>query len=37
MQYIGGKTTNNYLHLIVVELLAMLSEATAYVIYLGLE
>jgi hypothetical protein len=36
MQYVGGETTNNHLHVIMVELLAVLPEATAYVIYLGL-
>jgi hypothetical protein len=36
MLYVGGETTNNHLHLIVVELLAGLPEATAHVIDLGL-
>jgi hypothetical protein len=37
MQYVSRETTNNHLHLIMEELLAILPEATAYVIYLGLE
>jgi hypothetical protein len=35
MQYVGGETTNNHLHVIVIELLAVFPEATTYVVYLS--
>jgi hypothetical protein len=37
MLYIRGETTNNHVHLIVVELLAVFPEATAYVVDLRLK
>jgi hypothetical protein len=37
MLYVRCDTTNNHLHVIVVELLAVFPEAATYVVYLGLE